>query len=83
MTAHRHPELSRIKCRVHTSPHGYAYVRPLELRVALGAARISVKRFNDAFGMQTCPEEGYYASDVDVVLRRMRTGEKEHPLVWD
>lgn len=44
------------------------------------------EKFNKLFGIQTCAFDGPWASDVEAVLERLKSGEKtgtQHPLLWD
>ena len=41
-------------------------------------------KFNECFGIQTCPEGGMWAHDVEAVLVRMKTGKLTgSQLIWD
>lgn len=78
-----YPEIEAVGCPLRLSKHGYSYVRSIDLSKAMRARGQDYEEFGKAFGTQTCPMEGMFAWDVEAALRRVRTGEKEHMLVWD
>jgi hypothetical protein len=79
-----YPELVAVGCAVKRSSHGYEYVRGEDLLRAMRAKGLEYSAFEREFGVgNTCPMEGMFAWDAEAALRRVRTGEKEHWMVWD
>ena len=63
------------------SPPG---VNWLELQLAMSRADLSIQKFCDYYGVQTCGANGMYPWDVESVLERMVSGKKTgSQLVWD
>lgn len=82
-----YPRCDQLGIPVHSNEH-VAYVWPEDVDQALDGDEMSYRRFNELFGVQTCPvidgKHALYPWDTEAVLERMISGELTGTqLFWD
>lgn len=80
-----YPHLKQLGIAIHPEP--YPYVKSEDLDAALKKAGLSVEKFNELFGAQTCIViDGVgqpYPWDCELVLKQMLEGYKPSIEEWD
>lgn len=70
-----YPNLKKLKIPIHKyvpqDKLSFCYIKIIELNERLKKAKLSIKKFDELFGTQTCCDKGLYAWDVEAVLENM------------
>lgn len=79
-----YPRLKQLGIPIREDNGGPPGINGAQLDLALKKANLSIEKFSELFGCQTCGSNGMYPWDVEAVLERMMSGKLTGTqLLWD